>query len=201
MPKPAECLLLLLFVGFVLPGSADSAVIVDTGPGPNDLSGLVLGWDDDLSQAAQFSISSPYTITSVQGWMFALENDGLATAVLYTDGGEVPGLELFSAPFAVSGSVPDWFGPVGLNWSLAAGTYWVGFEVRSPSTLVGVMPHPSITPLADEAYRTQGVWSQLDDSNLGVQVFGDPPSVPEPSSVGVLMLGVGLAIAKIRASR
>src|SRR5262245_16850853 len=94
---------------FTVSASARSAVIVDTGPGPSTGGPLLIG-GPVITQwlAAEFSIGSNQTITDVQGWMGRAVADGTVTATLYTDGGDVPGTELFSQQFQVSSAVPSW---------------------------------------------------------------------------------------------
>ena len=168
-----------------------AVTIVDTGPGPATAGGPSLASFQWL--AAEFSISQPYIITDVQGWMHNIDALGTATAAIYTDGGEIPGTELFSASFSGTPTV-DWYGPSGLSWSLAAGTYWVAFEVRPGDTFYGAMPTPSGSPLANEAAVTgnsNGLYIVQDDLDMGVRIQADPVSVPEPSTL--LLLAGGLA--------
>ena len=183
-------------------GPVSAALIVDTGPGPTITSGfggLTIGSNQWL--AAEFSLGGTTTITGVQGWIgIGIPNGnistGTGTAVIYTDGGDVPGSELFSAAFATADSASSWDGASGLSWLLNAGTYWVAFEVRSGQTLSDGMPRPSSSPLGNEAFNNSGAYVGFDSLDIGVRIFGEqpqppPPQIPEPASLA--LLGIGLA--------
>jgi hypothetical protein len=189
----------VFLVAFLVSGSVATAdTIVDTGPGPAaGVARLYAGqW-----LAAEFSLSVASTITDVQGWIGCTPDprlpcgDGTATAVIYTDGGEVPGTQLFAGAF--NGDVAfDFDGPSGLSWLLTPGTYWVAFEVQAGQTLDNSMGVPSSAPLGNEAFRQPvfngGAYSELDSIDIGVRIFGDPvTAVPEPST-GILVGTMGL---------
>jgi hypothetical protein len=144
-----RCLFALFFLltSIVLNSSAFGVTIVDTGPGPDAFGGYDLSRDQWF--AGKFSTSEQFIITDVKGWMASTwYGDGTATAVIYSDGGTIPGTELFSARFTVPGNYESistsdlWYGPSGLNWPLGSGTYWVAFEVRGGDGLDGYMPFP-----------------------------------------------------------
>lgn len=203
---------LFSIIGILITGqldkTAEAVTIVDTGPGPGGAAGSVGGFvlgNPGVNQflAAEFSFTTGFAITDVQGWIDPFAG-GTATAVLYTDGGEVPGTELFSQTFSATGSVVGWFGPSGLSWNLATGIYWVAFEVRSGDTLNAAMPFPSTSPLGNEAVQndsTSGIYMDAGNLSIGVRICtgneGCPatvPTVPEPSTLLLLASGLlGLA--------
>jgi hypothetical protein len=175
----------LLLSGLV--SSASATVIVDTGPGPAEGGGWSLY--DTSWLGAGFSLLNNTTLTDIYGWMAGV---GTAHIGIYDDGGGLPGGELFSSQFTLE-STNDWYGLSGLDWGLAAGDYWVTFEVRSDDSLVsGSMPEPSANPLPT-AYRNLSSssfsWQGPNSLEIGVLIEGTP--VPEPSTF--ILLGAGLA--------
>jgi hypothetical protein len=108
---------------------------------------------------------------------------------LYSDGGEIPGAELFSEGASATGG-NDWYGPSGLSFVLTPGTYWVTFEVRPGDTFRGGMPNGAPFPLGNEAFTNGGMWFEFDTLDIGVRIRGDLTAVPEPSAVGLMLLGL-----------
>ncbi len=168
--------------------SVYAATIVDTGSGT--AFGSTWGLSGGQFLAAEFSVTDATTITSIEGWLEDL--GGSATIALYSDGGNVPGAELFSSGFSSTGAVGDfiWMGLSGLSWNVSAGTYWVAYEVRAGDTYSGRMQGASTNPIITEAFYDGVSWAQFDALDIGVRVSGDISAVPVPAAVW--LFGSGL---------
>lgn len=171
-------------------GVAHATIIIDTGTkGPDTGISWSLGSYQWL--AAEFTLSDNYTISDLEAFLWGHFN-ATATAAIYADGGDLPGLELYSQQFSVPAANQGWYGASGLGWALSAGTYWASFEVRPGDTYSGSLPGSALVPLANEAYTSDGNWQGFDDLCLAIRISGDRigNQVPEPSTM--LLLGTGL---------
>ncbi|MCP4113292.1 MAG: PEP-CTERM sorting domain-containing protein [Desulfobacteraceae bacterium] len=185
-------------------GMANAVTIVDTGDNGNHTWYTAVS--DTQWVAGEFTISDDYTITGLTSIMQAgwgNSDDITATAVIYTDGGDIPGSELYSALFTVS-SITDWYGVSDVSWELTSGTYWVAFEVREEAECDDIYDDPSCyrfiratesaaNPLAN--YAVNPLWNPdyLNSSNTGfsLRIEGEETSAtPEPSTI--LLLAAGL---------
>ena len=192
------------FVAFISV-SANAATIVDTGPGADSnyraLAGASVLPPFGQFLAAEFSIGSSTTVTDIEGWMSFNPSGADGTIAIYSDGGDVPGDELYAATFFGTGSLDSsWVGVSGLSWDLAAGTYWVAFEVRDGQTLETSMPSPSSNPLLNEAFTSvdTGDWNDDDGLDLGIRIS----AVPIPAAAwlfGTGLLGL-IGVARKRKS-
>jgi hypothetical protein len=188
---------ILFAAGIILIGSmqAQAIPIVDTGqPYAMRASGLRSGqW-----LASEFTIGQAYTLTDIQGFIYASPNWSYArtlTLAIYGDGGEVPNVsqQLFSKTFSVgAGNSYGWYGLSGLSLDLLPGTYWVAFEVRSGNNYNALMASDAPNPLPNGAYAPMGDYSYLanDPLKLGIRIEDNSAPIPEPATI--FLLGSGL---------
>lgn len=163
--------------------SAGATTIVDTGMGSLIPGTNYWSVDDVQWLAGEFTVSSDTSIDSIEGFMGSNVGGPEGTIAIYTDGGEIPGAELFSTAFSLgSRTQPMWVGASGLAWDLTAGTYWVSFEVRSGQTLHGTMAGAAENPLSGYAakYSPFGTfeWIEADTLDIGVRIMSSPVPIP-----------------------
>jgi hypothetical protein len=183
--------------GEVLEGEV---VLIDTGPG----RATAQPGDKTLSStqhlAAQFTLDTPETVVSMEGWIAYLSFSGTlpVEVFVYGDAGEVPDStdvhwqQQFFVPSAgvVVPYPADWFGVYGIELDLSPGTYWVAFGLPTADFGSGVMPPTPLQELDNYAYGNPasgptGVWTGDDTLNIGVRI-----TVPEPSML--IQLGAGI---------
>ncbi|MEM6858063.1 MAG: PEPxxWA-CTERM sorting domain-containing protein [Pseudomonadota bacterium] len=175
---------------------ASASTIIDTGPGPSEGGGFTLSPNQSL--AAEFDLTQDYTITSVEGWISTLADEsGFFSASIFSDDGDVPGTVLFSSQFEGPTLLSyEWRGVYDLDWSLAAGSYWVVFSGEPGSR--AFMPFPSPNPLDNGAFKTDGPWVAEDNIKIGVRIRGAVAPIPEPSAWAMLLLGLGAVGGALR---
>jgi hypothetical protein len=184
--------ILALCTGLLLFGSpAHAATLVDTGPGNTDVNGALALFNttstDDNFQflAGEFTVAAPFTISSMEAWV-AISTPGLVLVRISSDGGDVPGDELFAGIFnSGDDSSPHWelFDVDGFNWSLPAGTYWVALEPFDGG-LEGAMPDGAPNRLANYAFNAGGNGGWLnptlfgDQRSMGFRINGEATALP-----------------------
>lgn len=194
---------LLLTLCILIAAPAFSEMFIDTGS-PTNLSASTVHSTQWLTQS--FSISTNYYLTEVDAFLKRpnVSGETQLTFALYADnaGGQVPGNELFTIKHdSVHTGDPryvdhSWQTLPSMNWYLAAGTYWVSFEVRTAEgdDYDGSMVHGTPTPLVGEGAHWNGSsWVANDSIDFGIRMTGDV--VPEPAVA--LLFGTGMATAVI----
>ena len=179
----------------LLSGPAAAAVIVDTGFMPPFTVGLLVS--DGQYVAARFGLTQRTRVTGVEGYLAEGAPDETLTFAIREDLG-LPGAELFST-VAVAPDAEGWQGPHGLAWDLAAGAYWLAFEVRDRQTFVGALGLtagglPMATGLPPIA-----PWSRVEFDAAAVRVFGE--AIPEPATWALMIMGFGAVGVALRRAR
>lgn len=201
----------------------EAAYIIDTGPATT--TGNFLGRDDPNFQylAGQFTVDEGYaaSISGIEGWMFHAGELGINNELTIA----IYGTETYSHPFPVAtlprpdvdneyytttfvgptDSVPDWHGVGGLEWDLAAGTYWVAFEARPGQDFSGSMQYTVPAPMDMYAYYTNGnpgYYKELTGKRWGFRIEGslNQSAVPVPGAVWLLGSGF-VALLGLRRKR
>ena len=218
--------ILIAAIGLIAPllqKEAEAVFLVDTGvpvvtdPGI-EFEGYDLYADEWLS--GEFSVGSPSIITDISmrlGGFYDPDTDtttggiGTFTIVLYSDGGDVPGSELFTQQVSVAAAPLDWKVFSGLNWSVPSGTYWLAAEIRGSDTFFGrwqggtgssFLQIPPPFPLENEAYNFfGGAYVPYDSLDVALRIEDNSNVIPEPltmATIGFGLLGGGLVRRKIK---
>jgi len=183
---------LVVVLTFASVGAAEAVSIVDTGPAP---AGTTLVSLNDQGVSFQhlgvtFNVSQASSITSVEGWIGALDSE-LGNVLFELHAGATPtGALLFSSLVAVGSGTDGWRGATGLNWDVSAGDYtltliaqpgfggWMGTSPPNPEGTEWF-----INPLS-------GGWTTT-TFNMGWRVGAQETTVPEPATL--LLVALGLA--------
>jgi hypothetical protein len=213
--------------------SVHADVLLNTGPGPNTPIGYAVYGPDSYygggtafqSLAGEITVTQPWVINSVLGWMAAagpafnfpngpvdinasIYNSAPANPNIY-EGSSQPGTAIDTASFgfqfcanASQSSCPvEWQGATGLHWTLNPGTYWVVFEGVGSDTGWVALPGGVSSPLENSLAISNGQnWSELYPGGFGVQITGTEQSsaVPTPGLTELFLTGFGLlALARI----
>jgi len=162
--------------------------------------------------AERFTVNAPVVIDSISVFLTSMDayaDQGKSfTLALYNSAGTTPALNFnganqgqvqqASATYLQDG----WNGVSGLNWSLAAGSYWLAVEVGDGANAASNLMAPAgATPMA-EAVATY-VGGQRYQAATAADTFGlhiTAAPVPEPEQWALLLAGLGTC-AILRARR
>ena len=176
---------------------AQAATVVDTGA-PNGSAVGAVAFDSIDWTAAQVSFAQAADIGAIQGHILGgATGETFDISLFANDAAQGPGSLLYTTT-ATFGS-DGWNGASGLaGWTVAAGSYWVEFEIQGDDSLgsssatgalfdVGA-PHP----LATTAWTdTAGFSYQQSPLSFGLQVS----TVPWPASASLMLAGLVLLSA------
>ena len=178
---------------------------IDTGT-PNGKAVGALAFDSNDAYAGQVSFASTARIDAILAHVLGGTAGETFTIALYSDApSHVPGSLLFSrsATFAADG----WNGVSGLNgWKVAAGIYWVAFEIGFSDTLgassdTGALLDRGVPlPLARTAFDAGGGYrSTASPLDFGLQL--DATAIPAPSTMALLFGGLAVLVTVSRRRR
>lgn len=185
----------------VMAAPATAATIINTGT-PVGPTSWALSSTQNL--AGLITITQPTNITAVRGYITEFGPPSAITISLFS-GSSAPNSAnlLFSATGPLSPSIgsgnTSWSGLNNLNWSVAAGNYWVSFATSGLYVMRGGAP----LPLSNYAFNfgVNTAWIPQSGLHFGVQVdAGDlvAGGVPEPLTWTMLILGFGLVGGAMR---
>ena len=177
---------------FALPAHAASAV--DTGS-PDGQAAGALAFDAVDWVAGQVSFAQAATIGAIRGHILGgTAGETFDVSLFSSDGGTGPGSLLYTA--TATFGADGWNGLSRLQgWNVAAGRYWIEFEIQGTDTLgsgslTGALFDLNVPrPLANTVYTDTGGSSyQQAPLSFGLQVS----TVPWPSSASLLLAGLAM---------
>jgi len=155
-----------------IPCQTFAGTIVDTGPGDSITAGAALYPGGPQRLAGKFSVTSATTINSVEGWIG--QHNLNSTGSLTISVGLSQDIALFSGTIStpqLGRIAAQWTGLTGLNWSLAAGDYWVTFAGNGGFD--GFMPYGAPNPLIHYSYNNSAAgWFDEPSLDFGVRITG-----------------------------
>jgi len=178
-----------------------SAHTVDTGtPNGQEIGALALDANDFY--AGQVSFTTNALIQSAFAHLLGGAAGETFTVSLYDNAANVPGATRYTttATYGADG----WNGASGLSgWLVGPGSYWIAFEVGAADTLGSASITGALldvgapNPLARTAFDAgSGYVATSRPLTFGVRL--DARVVPEPSTMALVFLGLGLIVAAIR---
>lgn len=183
--------------------AAQAATSIDTGTPTGDaLFGFAFDGNDPV--AAKVTFANATTISAISGYFLGGGN-GETFDVSLVAGGTKPtsGSQVFTTT-ATYGS-DGWNGASGLGWNIAAGTYWIEFEVNWNDTLGQSMSDGPLVLPTGVAHPVptftsgDGGFTYFDNgaTSIGLQVS----TVPWPATAWTMLAGVAMLASLARARR
>lgn len=188
------------------PGIASASYLLDTGTPTTGAASVILNASDWY--AAEFTVTAGETITQLSAYMGTdLQTSGSFTWNLYSASGTFLGAnresptDTVAGAFAASGATggTGW-NSVAVDWTPAAGLYWIALQVSSPSQTTGIdLPESTnsgTAPAGQFAFAgTNARFATAGAPAIGLQVS----AVPLPAAVwlfGSGLLGLGSVIRR-----
>ena len=175
-----------------------ATVVIDTGTPVGSDFPLVL--DSSDSVAAKVSFANATTVDSIYGHMLGVTAGDTFDISLYADKSGVPDSRSWSMyTFTATYGADGWNGTSGLGWTVAAGTYWIQFEMNWDDSEDSVLFDVGVPQAVTTKTTADNGLDYSVAPSIGLQVS----TVPWPASASTMLAGLALlaslAIARRRA--
>ena len=193
-------------LAFAALSGAHAQSVLDTGtPSGGLIGGLSISSVNWMAES--FTLASTTNIGSIMAYVNSTDDLDIGqgfTVALYASkgaaGAQVPDLSFFADnqnqlhQFTATYTGAGWTGQSGLNWSLGAGTYFVAIETDGNGVQGLVLPTGGLSQLPGAVAFYTGGNGYDHDPDAASDAFGlqvTAAAVPEPTSLALLMLGLG----------